>query len=208
MRYKSGWHVNALVALSNKGNCVIAEETDLPHDSGPAGGWGSMQGMARILGESHASPMVLRSLRRQNKPKGVMCTSCAWPKPANYSAFEFCENGAKATMWELTSARCKPEFWADDAHTVTALRDWEDHDLELTGRLTHPLRYNAATDRYEAVSWEDAFAAIGAVVEAAAQGKRGVLRLGTRRARSLVPLRVAGAHLRQQQPAAKFQHVP
>ncbi|WP_420384567.1 FdhF/YdeP family oxidoreductase [Novosphingobium sp.] len=144
----------------------MAEETDLPHDSGPAGGWGSMQGMARILGESHASPMVLRSLRRQNKPKGVMCGSCAWPKPANYSAFEFCENGAKATMWELTSARCTPEFWADDAHTVTRLREWNDHDLELTGRLTHPLRYDAATDRYQAVSWDEAFAAIGASLQA------------------------------------------
>ena len=77
-----------------------------------------------------------------------MCVSCAWPKPANYSAFEFCENGAKATMWELTSARCTPEFWHDDAHTVTALREWKDHDLEMTGRLTHPLRYDAATDRY------------------------------------------------------------
>ena len=139
----------------------MTENADLPHDTGPAGGWGSMQGMARIAGESHPSPMTLRSLGRQNKPKGVMCVSCAWPKPANYSAFEFCENGAKATMWELTSARCGPEFWDEGAHTVTALREWKDHDLEMTGRLTHPLRYNLETDRYQAVSWEEAFAAIG-----------------------------------------------
>ena len=139
----------------------MTDKSDLPHDTGPAGGWGSMQGMARIAGESHPSPMTLRSLGRQNKPKGVMCVSCAWPKPANYSAFEFCENGAKATMWELTSARCGPDFWDDGAHTVTALREWKDHDLEMTGRLTHPLRYDREKDRYEVVSWEDAFAAIG-----------------------------------------------
>ena len=139
----------------------MTDKSDLPHDAGPAGGWGSMQGMARIAGESHPSPMALRSLGRQNKPKGVMCVSCAWPKPANYSAFEFCENGAKATMWELTNARCGPDFWDDEAHTVTALREWKDHDLEMTGRLTHPLRYDRETDRYEAVSWDDAFAAIG-----------------------------------------------
>jgi molybdopterin-dependent oxidoreductase alpha subunit len=120
-----------------------------------------MKGMSRIYGESWPTPATLKSLARQNKPKGVMCVSCAWPKPANYSAFEFCENGAKATMWELTNARCTPQFWDDDAHTVTALRNWKDHDLEMTGRLTHPLRYNADTDRYEAISWEDAFAAIG-----------------------------------------------
>ena len=95
-----------------------------------------MRGMARIVGEAHPPASTLRSLARQNKPKGVMCVSCAWPRAGRTtSAFEFCENGAKATMWELTSARCTPEFWADDAHTVTALRDWKDHDLEKTGRL-------------------------------------------------------------------------
>ncbi|MEC7398805.1 MAG: hypothetical protein VYD00_02155, partial [Pseudomonadota bacterium] len=68
---------------------------DLPHSPGPAGGWGSMKGIARIYTETSASPGALDSLRRLNKPKGVMCVSCAWPKPATYSAFEFCENGAK-----------------------------------------------------------------------------------------------------------------
>ena len=125
-----------------------------------------MKGMSRVLGESRPSPATLKSLGRLNKPKGVMCVSCAWPKPANYSAFEFCENGAKATMWEMTSARCTPDFWKDDAHTVTALREWKDHDLELTGRLTHPLRYNAETERYEAVGWDEAFAAIGTALQA------------------------------------------
>jgi molybdopterin-dependent oxidoreductase alpha subunit len=136
-------------------------DQDLPHSSGPSGGWGSLKGMAKIFGQSWASPAALDALRRMNKPKGVMCTSCAWPKPANYSAFEFCENGAKATLWEMTSERCTPSFWADDQHSVTALRDWADHDLEETGRLTQPLRYNRNSDRYEEVSWEEAFAGIG-----------------------------------------------
>lgn len=144
----------------------MAEHKDLPHASGPAGGWGSLRGIAHAYGDALPSPAALRSLGRINKPKGVMCVSCAWPKPANYSAFEFCENGAKATLWELTSARCTPAFWEEDSHTVTALRDWKDHDLEKTGRLTHPLRYNAATDRYEEVSWNEAFAAIGATLNA------------------------------------------
>ncbi len=140
------------------------DETELPHASGPSGGWGSMRGMTQIFGEAWPTPAVIKSLGRQNKTKGVMCASCAWPKPPSHLPFQFCENGAKATMWELTSARCKPEFWNDDAHSVTALRQWADHDLEMTGRLTHPLRYNEATDRYEVVSWDEAFAAIGAVL--------------------------------------------
>ncbi len=133
---------------------------DLPKTSGPAGGWGSVKGIAQVFGATWASPAALDTLRRMNKPGGYMCASCAWPKPANYHAFEFCENGAKSTLWDLTSTRCTPEFWAD--HSVTELRSWKDHDLEMTGRLTAPLRYDAATDRYVAVTWDLAFAAIGA----------------------------------------------
>lgn len=143
----------------------MTDERELTHSSGPAGGWGSLKGIARIFGESWSSPAAIGTLGQLNKPKGVMCVSCAWPKPANYSPFEFCENGAKATLWELTSARCKPEFWTEADHSVTALRGWTDHDLEMTGRLTHPLRYDETSDRYVAVTWDEAFNDIGAVLK-------------------------------------------
>ena len=134
---------------------------DLPHSPGPAGGWGSMKGIASIYGETWASSGALDSLRRLNKPKGVMCMSCAWPKPANYSAFEFCENGAKATLWELTKDRCTPEFFAAEGHTLAELREWSDHELEKSGRLTHPMKYDPASDRYVPIDWDTAFAEIG-----------------------------------------------
>jgi molybdopterin-dependent oxidoreductase alpha subunit len=134
-----------------------------PESEGPAGGWGSLASLARIATDTHPPAGVVEDIWRMNKPGGVMCVSCAWPKPANYRAFEFCENGAKATLSDLTSARCGPEFWSD--HTVAELRSWKDYDLEQTGRLTHPLRYDAETDRYAAVSWEDAFADIGATLK-------------------------------------------
>jgi len=99
-------------------------------------------------------------LLKQNKPDGFMCVSCAWAKPADPHVFEFCENGAKATTWEVTSKRVTPEFFA--AHTVSELdRNWDDHQLEQAGRLTHPMRYDAASDKYVPVAWEDAFAEIG-----------------------------------------------
>ncbi len=90
-----------------------------------------------------------------------MCMSCAWPKPANYSAFEFCENGAKATLWELTKDRCTPEFFAAEGHTLAELREWSDHELEKSGRLTHPMKYDPASDRYVPIDWDTAFAEIG-----------------------------------------------
>ncbi|KFE35584.1 FdhF/YdeP family oxidoreductase [Thioclava atlantica] len=136
---------------------------DLPKESGPSGGWGSLKGITRIYGESWPSLDVIRTLERQNKPGGYMCASCAFPKPANYHPFEFCENGAKATLWEMTKARCTPAFWDD--HTVSELRDWTDHDLEKTGRLTAPLRYDADADRYVEVGWDEAFAEIGSILK-------------------------------------------
>ena len=72
---------------------------------------------------------------------------------------EFCENGAKATAWEITDKRCSLDFFAE--HTVTELENWSDYDLEEMGRLTHPMRWDAATDKYVPIEWADAFAAIG-----------------------------------------------
>ncbi|CCD98334.1 FdhF/YdeP family oxidoreductase [Bradyrhizobium sp. STM 3809] len=131
---------------------------------GPSGGWGSLEGIARIFGKEWTSPGVLNTLRRQNKPRGFMCVSCSWAKPADYHAFEFCENGAKATLWELTSRRCTPEFFAK--HTLTELLDWSDYDLEQQGRLTHPLRYDSGSDQYVPCGWDEAFQAIGAQLKA------------------------------------------
>jgi len=126
----------------------------------PSGGWGSLKGIARLLSREHPGPAVLETLARQNKPKGFMCSSCAWGKPVHPHIFEFCENGAKSTIWELTRDRCGVDFFA--SHTVTELREWSDYDLEMQGRLTAPLRYDAPTDHYVACSWDEAFDNIGA----------------------------------------------
>ena len=148
---------------------VVKSHPGMPNDQtveyhGATGGWGSLGGIAKVFGKEWSSPAVVETLARQNKPKGFMCVSCSWAKPADYHAFEFCENGAKATLWELTSRRCTPEFFAK--HTVTELRGWADYDLEQQGRLTHPLRYEPTTDKYVECSWDEAFKAIGAELKA------------------------------------------
>ncbi|HET7844125.1 MAG TPA: molybdopterin-dependent oxidoreductase, partial [Xanthomonadales bacterium] len=130
-----------------------------------SGGWGSLRSLAKILWREKVPPVAtIDTLMHQNKTGGFMCVSCAWPKPAEPHPFEFCENGAKATAWETTSLRCGPEFFA--RHTLAELRDWPDHDLEQQGRLTHPLRYDRAQDKYVAATWDDAIAAIGAELKA------------------------------------------
>ena len=119
---------------------MSSHEHDTHHYDGPSGGWGSLVGMSSVLLRERPTPAVLETLMRQNKAGGHMCTSCAYGKPAHPHPFEFCENGAKATIWELTSARCTPEFFMQ--HTVTELQSWRDFDLEMQGRLTEPLRYD------------------------------------------------------------------
>ena len=130
----------------------------------PVGGWGSAEGIAAVERTALAGPGALDTLRLLNKPGGTMCTSCAWSKPPNPGLAEFCENGAKATIWDLTSARCGPDVFA--RHTVSELAHMTEFELEKLGRLTHPLRYDATTDRYVEVSWEQAFAEIGARLRA------------------------------------------
>ncbi len=129
---------------------------DYPYASG---GWGSLKAVTSILVQEHVGLKDGAVLAKQNKPDGFMCVSCSWAKPADPHVFEFCESGAKATAWDLTSKRMTPEFF--QLHTVTELLSWHDHDLEEAGRLTAPMRYDPATDKYVQVEWQQAFDEIG-----------------------------------------------
>jgi molybdopterin-dependent oxidoreductase alpha subunit len=125
----------------------------------PAGGWGALKAVSEHLIEQHIPVKGAVTLSCMNQPAGFDCPGCAWPDPKHTSSFEFCENGAKAVAWEATSMRCTPEFFA--AHSVTELARWSDYRLEMAGRLTHPMAYDAASDHYVPVAWDEAFATIG-----------------------------------------------
>jgi molybdopterin-dependent oxidoreductase alpha subunit len=105
-------------------------------------------------------------LRRTNQPDGFDCPGCAWPDRNPHATFEFCENGAKAVAAEATAQRVTREFFA--AHTVGELATKEDHYLEAQGRLTEPMRYDAASDRYVPIEWDAAFALIARELNALA----------------------------------------
>lgn len=132
------------------------------HD--PAGGWGAVKALAVSLREQQLVMNGVPTLLKQNQPDGFDCPGCAWPDPKHTSAFEFCENGAKAVTWESTAKRVGPDFFAK--HTVSSLWEKSDYWLEDQGRLTHPLRYNAQTDQYETVEWQAAFDDIAAQLNA------------------------------------------
>jgi len=125
----------------------------------PAGGWGSIKAVGTYLLREGVPGVGAKALLFQNKTDGFACVSCAWAKPAHPHLAEFCENGAKATAWELTGKRLSTSFFKK--HTLTELESWSDHDLENSGRLTVPMRWDAASDHYVEVSWDEAFAGIG-----------------------------------------------
>jgi molybdopterin-dependent oxidoreductase alpha subunit len=149
------------VPLTDKGTEDVKGVRPYP---GPAGGWGALRAVAKAVREQMGASTDTRALLQMNQPDGFDCPGCAWPDPKHTSSFEFCENGAKAVTWEATVKRVDPDFFAH--HSVAELWEWRDHDLEDAGRLTDPLRYDAETDHFVPISWDEAFARAGAAMQA------------------------------------------
>ena len=127
--------------------------------TGPAAGWGAVIAVAEALrGQMKIGHDVI-AMFDMNKVDGFDCPGCAWPDPKHTASFDICENGAKAIAWEATSKKTTPNFFAK--HTVTELLEWDDFHLEDEGRLTHPMKYNSQTDKYEPIGWDEAFWQIG-----------------------------------------------
>jgi molybdopterin-dependent oxidoreductase alpha subunit len=122
-----------------------------------AGGFSSLQSTFKQVLQSQKTRQNIKNLLRVNQTDGFDCPGCAWGDNKQ-GAFQFCENGAKAVAWESTGKTVGAAFFAE--HSVRRLSAQSDYWLEYQGRLTEPLRYNPATDHYEPVSWEQAFALI------------------------------------------------
>ncbi|MFT5758156.1 MAG: molybdopterin-dependent oxidoreductase alpha subunit [Alteromonadaceae bacterium] len=119
-----------------------------------AGGLSSLTSTLKHIIKSQQPKTNLKNLLLANTTDGFDCPGCAWgDKQAGF--LHFCENGAKAIAWESTSKTTDAEFFAQ--YSVSQLLKQSDYWLEYQGRLTQPLKYDAKSDHYQAVSWEDAF---------------------------------------------------
>ncbi|MEU9142901.1 FdhF/YdeP family oxidoreductase [Streptomyces sp. NPDC048349] len=107
-----------------------------------------------------------RTLLKVNQKDGFDCPGCAWPEGDKRHTAEFCENGAKAVAEEATLRRVTPEFFA--AHPLADLAGRSGYWLGQQGRITQPMYLPEGGDRYEAVSWERAFAIIAEELHALA----------------------------------------
>jgi len=126
--------------------------------TGPAAGWGALRSVKNTLLRHDIPVKGAKTLLAANQTDGFDCPGCAWPDRNHASTFEFCENGVKAVAAEATARRAGPALFA--AHTVTELAARSDFWLEDQGRLTHPLVYDAASDRYQPIGWTRAFSMI------------------------------------------------
>src|SRR5690606_14795958 len=129
-----------------------------------AGGMDALASSVRALRRQGILGKGSRTLLRANQPHGFDCPGCAWPDRNPHSTFQFCENGVKAVAAEATARRVSADFFA--AHTVGELAGWSDMALEEQGRLTGPMRYDAGSDRYLPLSWDEAFALIAGELRA------------------------------------------
>lgn len=125
---------------------------------GPAAGWGALRSVTHAWLDSKQPFKNLRALLKTNQHGGFDCPGCAWGDSPHDDRIKFCENGAKAVNWEATKRRVDAAFFA--RYSVSQLREQSDYWLEYQGRLTQPMRYDAASDHYVPVSWDAAFALI------------------------------------------------
>ena len=82
--------------------------------------------------------------------------------PPRAPANQWSADAAASEQWEITSRRCGPEFFPK--HTLSELESWSDHDLEEAGRLTQPMRYDPASDKYRSIAWDEALEEIGSAL--------------------------------------------
>ncbi|WP_347346528.1 FdhF/YdeP family oxidoreductase [Microbacterium sp.] len=130
----------------------------------PAAGWGAALSVGQVLLRQRAPVAGTRAMFTMNHPvRGFDCPGCAWPDDPGVM-LDICENGIKHVTWEMTRKRVDRAFFA--AHTVSELAGWTDFALEDQGRLTEPMVYDAATDHYVPIAWDDAFALVGAELRA------------------------------------------
>ncbi|MGI5399714.1 FdhF/YdeP family oxidoreductase [Streptomyces sp. CA-135486] len=133
-----------------------APQVSAPHHA--AAGLPAIGHTLRMAQQQMGVRRTAQTLLKVNQKDGFDCPGCAWPEEDKRHTAEFCENGAKAVAEEATLRRVTPDFFA--AHSLADLASRSGYWLGQQGRITQPMYLPEGADRYEAVTWERAFAII------------------------------------------------
>ena len=115
---------------------------------------------------------TIKTLTTVNQPSGFDCPGCAWPDPKHATAFEFCENGAKAVADEAMKGNVNPDFFSK--YTVQQLSEKSDYWLNKQGRITDPMILKKGEDKYSPISWSDAIELIASRINESGDPNRSV----------------------------------
>ncbi len=131
----------------------------IPIYSHPAAGWPALISSTQKLMDYQTFLRGGLSVLKSNQPQGGFdCPGCAWPDHKSHKTIDVCENGIKVIASETMTHKADAEFFAK--HTVTELQGWSGYELEHSGRLSEPVYYDAAQDRYVPIPWETAYSLI------------------------------------------------
>ena len=127
-----------------------------PIYSHPAAGWPALVASTRKLMDYKSFLRGSLSVLQSNQPDGGFdCPGCAWPDHKSHKTLDVCETGIKVLASETMSVKADAQFFA--RHTVTELQGWSGYELEHSGRLSEPMRYDAKQDKYLPIAWDDAY---------------------------------------------------
>ena len=109
---------------------------------------------------------ALKASLKMNQKGGFDCPGCAWPDPDDERSVlgEYCENGIKAMTEEMQNKLIGASFFK--AHAVDELAKMSDFEIGKSGRLSEPMFLPKGATHYEPISWQDAFAKVGAHLNA------------------------------------------
>ena len=128
----------------------------IPIYSHPAAGWPALIASTRKLMDYKSFLRGSLSVLQSNQPDGGFdCPGCAWPDHKSHKSLDVCENGIKVIASETMSVKADAKFFA--RHTLTELQGWNGYELEHSGRLSEPMRYDAKQDKYLPIAWNDAY---------------------------------------------------
>jgi len=144
---------------------MARQQPEIRPDSGaPAGGLEAVVKTVQFARREMGVRRALGTLSELNQEDGFDCPGCAWPEPAERGDVEFCENGAKHVAHEATRKRIGADFFRQ--WSIPELLAQSDQWLEQQGRLTEPLYKPRGAEHYQPISWDGAFARIGAALRA------------------------------------------
>ncbi|MGC6431559.1 MAG: FdhF/YdeP family oxidoreductase [Jejuia sp.] len=111
---------------------------------------------------------ILKITQNINQKGGFDCPGCAWPDPDDdrSSLGEYCENGLKAMAEEAQKTTIGKDFFSN--HSVDELSELSDFEIGKSGRLAEPMYLAQGATHYQPISWKDAFAKVGAHLNALA----------------------------------------